>query len=65
MINVDDDYGENDEGVGFSDDGDNNEQEWIDRILVIFFLWSILVFKLDILYLTIFKWHLITLNLLN
>ena len=50
MINAEDDYGESDEEVGFSDDGDDDEQEWIDCILIIFFLWSILVCKLDILY---------------
>ena len=38
MINVEDDYGESDKVVGFSDDGDEDEQEWIDCILIIFFL---------------------------
>ena len=51
MINAEDDYGESDKEVGFSDDGGDDEQEWIDCILVIFFLWSILVCKLDLLYL--------------
>ena len=51
MINVEDDYGESDEDVGFSDDGDDGEQEWIYCILIIFFFWSILVCKLDISYL--------------
>ena len=27
MINVEDDYGKSDEKVGFSDDGDDDEQE--------------------------------------
>ena len=36
MINAEDDYGESDEQVGFSDDGDDDEQEWIDCILNIF-----------------------------
>ena len=45
MIDAEDDYGESDEQVGFSDDGDDDEQEWIDYILIIFFLWSILVCK--------------------
>ena len=51
MINVDGDYGKNDKEVEFSDDGDDDEQEWIYYILIIFFLWSILVGKLDIVYL--------------
>ena len=51
MINVEDDYGESDEEVRFSDDGDNDEQEWINCILIIFFFWSILACKLNILYL--------------
>ena len=51
MINDEDDYGKSDEEVGFSDDVDDGEQEWIDCILIIFFLLSILVCKLDILYL--------------
>ena len=38
MINVEDDYGKSDEKVGFSDDGDDDEQEWIDCILIISFL---------------------------
>ena len=44
MIDAEDDYGESDEEVGFNDDGDDDEQEWIDYI-IIFFLWSILVCK--------------------
>ena len=51
MLKMIDDYGENDEEVGFRNNGDDDEQEWIDLILIIFFLGSILVYKLDILYL--------------
>ena len=38
MINVEDGYDGSDEEVGFSDDGDDDEQEWIDYILIISFL---------------------------
>ena len=51
MINVEDDYGGSDEEVEFSDHGDDDEQKWIECIVIIFFLWNILVCKLDILYL--------------
>ena len=51
MLKMIDDYGENDEEVEFRNNGDDDEQEWIDLILIIFFLGSILVYKLDILYL--------------
>ena len=47
MINVEDDYGESDEQLGFSDDGDGDEQALIDCILILYFLWSILVCTLD------------------
>ena len=48
--NVEDDYGESDGEIGSSDDGDDDEQGWIDCILI-FFLRSILACKWDILHL--------------
>ena len=38
MMNVEDDYGESDEQLGFSDDGDGDEQALIDCILILYFL---------------------------
>ena len=37
MINVEDDYGESDEKLGFSDNGDDDEQALIDCILILYF----------------------------
>ena len=38
MMNVEDDYDESDEQLGFSDDGDGDEQALIDCILILYFL---------------------------